>query len=405
MAYHGHVVIDTDSHMREYWDLDRTYREHIDPEYRAQYERFSAGVKERQKRPGETGLTEVWTNPVLRPLGVRDVFDAPARELVPGESVADRTLGVVASGKGIDPAVNWDPALRLRDMDTADIDISVMFASQSDGFAALRNPGFESALYRAYNRYMSNFCAGSGGRLVWLANATMRDIPETMEQLRFWTEQDANFGGLFMPRAFPDGRLLDNPDLHPLYQLSQDLDMPLWVHGDPMHPPYTPGAQALDYAAFSRPVLKGWGGMTALGALIGGGVFDLFPRLRVGLFENGAGWMPWFIEKLDESFHPGARTTPYMQRRPSEIVAGGQLLCAIDVGRTRARPLRRGARRGRVGLLDRLPAHADALARRRLGRHRRRRPVGERQDQDTRRERPPLPAAPRRRRVRRVTPS
>ena len=332
MAYHGHVVIDADSHMREYWDLDRTYREHIDPEYRAQYERFSAGVKERQKRPGETGLTEVWTNPVLRPLGVRDVFDAPARELVPGESVADRTLGVVASGKGIDPAVNWDPALRLRDMDKADIDISVMFASQSDGFAALRNPGFEGALYRAYNRYMSNFCAGSGGRLVWLANATMRDIPETMEQLRFWTEQDANFGGLFMPRAFPDGRLLDNPDLHPLYQLSQDLDMPLWVHGDPMHPPYTPGAQALDYAAFSRPVLKGWGGMTALGAMIGGGVFDLFPRLRVGLFENGAGWMPWFIEKLDESYYPGARATPYMQRRPSEIVAGGQLLCAIDVG-------------------------------------------------------------------------
>ncbi len=332
MAYHGHVVIDADSHMREYWDLDRTYRDHIDPEYRAQYDRFSAGVKERQKRPGETGLAEVWTNPPLRPLGVRDVFDAPPRGLVPGESVADRTLGVVASGRGIDPAVNWDPALRLRDMDKADIDISVMFASQSDGFAALRDPGFEGALYRAYNRYMSNFCAGSGGRLVWLANATMRDIPETMEQLRFWTEQDANFGGLFMPRAFPDGRLLDNPDLHPLYQLSQDLDMPLWVHGDPMHPPYTPGAQALDYAAFSRPVLKGWGGMTALGAMIGGGVFDLFPRLRVGLFENGAGWMPWFIEKLDESYYPGARATPYMQRRPSEIVAGGQLLCAIDVG-------------------------------------------------------------------------
>ena len=29
--------------------------------------------------------------------------------------------------------------------------------------------------------------------------------------------------------------------------------------------------------------------------VVGGGVFQLFPKLRVGVFETTAGWMPWLI--------------------------------------------------------------------------------------------------------------
>ena len=154
--------------------------------------------------------------------------------------------------------------------------------------------------------------------------------PATVADLTSWAERDDDYAGVFLPRMFPDGRLLDSPDLYPLWKRSQELDLPIWIHGDPNHPPLTPGAKDLDNADFARQVLKGWGGMTALGTLTGGGVLDLFPKLRVGLFENGAGWMPWFVEKLDDSYAPGSRTTPYMKRTPSEIVAGGQVFCAVD---------------------------------------------------------------------------
>ena len=70
--------------------------------------------------------------------------------------------------------------------------------------------------------------------------------------------------------------------------------------------------------------------MTALGALIGGGVFDLFPELRIGLFETNAGWLPWFIDQLDGSFSPGSGMTPKLQRKPSEIVASGQFFCGVE---------------------------------------------------------------------------
>ncbi len=322
MSYNGHLVVDMDSHVREYWDLDRTYKGHIDPEYREVYEQFSEAVRARQGQPGDVGFGAFYTHPPLRPLGVHDTF--------PAVGGPPRPRTAVASGRDVDPACNWDAASRLRDMDAGSIDVDVMFSSQSDMYCMLRDVGFEHALEEAYHRYVSAFCADGGGRLRWLANPVMRDIPATVADVKEWAKRDDNFAGLFVPRMLPDGGTLDSPELNPLWETCQELDLPVWVHGDPDHPPLTPGYAAMDYKAFARGVLKGWGGMTAMGALIGGGIFDLYPKLRVGFFENGAGWLPWFVEKLDESYQPGSRNTPNLKRKPSEIVAGGQVFCATE---------------------------------------------------------------------------
>ena len=329
MSYNGHTVIDMDCHVREYADLDRTYKETIDPKYRDAYEQLSLAVRNQQRSPGEqvlfmTSRSVVGPTPARRPLGVYDTFGV---EPAPG-SGAGRSRA-----NAIDPACNWDPAVRLRDMDTAGVDISVMFASQADGFCVLRDVGFEQALHHAYHRYMSSYCAGAKGRLRWVANCTVRDPQSSAAELTAWAEKDENLAGLFMPRACPDGRLLDNPDLHPLFQRAQDLDLPIMIHGGTLRPPLTPGALALDNSGFLINALyHAWGGMTAVGALIGGGVFDLFPRLRIGVFESGAGWMPWLIERLDDSYRPGSAMTPHLKRRPSEVVEEGRLFCALDSG-------------------------------------------------------------------------
>jgi predicted TIM-barrel fold metal-dependent hydrolase len=67
-----------------------------------------------------------------------------------------------------------------------------------------------------------------------------------------------------------------------------------------------------------------------MAALIGGGVFDLFPNLRIGLFESFGGWMPYVIEKLDDSYKPKSARTPKQKRTASEIVADGNFFCSID---------------------------------------------------------------------------
>lgn len=102
------------------------------------------------------------------------------------------------------------------------------------------------------------------------------------------------------------------------------MDLPIWIHGGAGRPPLTPWVNA------TNAVYHSWGGQYALAGLIGGGVFDLFPKLRVGLFESFGGWMPYMIEKFDDGYHPGSAQCPFLKRKPSEIVASGQVFCSVE---------------------------------------------------------------------------
>ena len=327
MSYNGHVVIDMDSHIRQYWDLDRTYKEYMAPEYRETYRRFSQAARALTQRAGDRGFSEfLWPALPTRPLGVYEAYEAQANGTSPSELAIAGDRASTNAGVRIDPACNWDPAIRLRDMETAGVDISVIFPSSADSFCALRDVGFESALHQAFHRFMSNYCADAAGRLWWIGASTMRDIPKTIAQLEYWTKNDPYFAGLQIPRACPDGRMLDNPDLHPLYRASQELDMPLWVHGGANRPPFTPWVEA------PNGLYHSIGGQYALAALVGGGVFDLFAKLRIGLFESFGGWMPYLIEKLDDGYKPNSPKTPRLQRMASEILRDGNLFCSVEAG-------------------------------------------------------------------------
>ena len=60
--------------------------------------------------------------------------------------------------------------------------------------------------------------------------------------------------------------------------------------------------------------------MIALMHMIGEGVFDRFPRLKVAYMEGGAGWLPFWAERLDEHFEKlrrSGRTCSASRRRSS----------------------------------------------------------------------------------------
>src|SRR5438093_10498658 len=117
--YNGHVVIDADSHIREYWDLDRTYKEFIDPEYREKYGQFSAAVRANQQRPGDVGLGDLlWPRLPSHPMGVYDHFPTPRNgEGRTGSNPNPSTAGsraITGRGKEIDNSCNWDASVRLK---------------------------------------------------------------------------------------------------------------------------------------------------------------------------------------------------------------------------------------------------------------------------------------------------
>ena len=55
------------------------------------------------------------------------------------------------------------------------------------------------------------------------------------------------------------------------------------------------------------------------------GVPELFPELRLGWMEAGCGWVPYWMERMDEKWElRGAAEAPELKRRPSEYMRGGR---------------------------------------------------------------------------------
>jgi predicted TIM-barrel fold metal-dependent hydrolase len=62
-------------------------------------------------------------------------------------------------------------------------------------------------------------------------------------------------------------------------------------------------------------------------------VFERFPRLRVASLEAGCGWVPYLMDRLDESYEHRLSRWPHKAKRaPSEIMRNGNLYYSCEVG-------------------------------------------------------------------------
>jgi predicted TIM-barrel fold metal-dependent hydrolase len=333
MSWNGHKVIDLDAHIQE--RADQYYHDYIDPTYRQQYQTLCDAIAKQEAAGLGYSLFGRPTSVIEgletgRPLGVHDTFGMTQRAMMT-ESRKAFPPGRLDALPPIRPEVNWDVKARIEDMDRAHIDIGVLYPTHVSSYCALRDAGFENALYRAYHRWVSNFCSQAPSRLKWTLVANMRDVQSGVEEIRYWEKNDPNMVGIYVSPQAPDGKLLDNPSLYPLYEVAQDLDLPILAHGGTARPPYAPGTNDLDGAwyllhSFSNP----WAGMAALGALIGGGIFEKFSRLRVAIVETGAGWVPLALDRLDTHYILSPGHVPNLKRMPREVLAEGRYFHGMD---------------------------------------------------------------------------
>jgi predicted TIM-barrel fold metal-dependent hydrolase len=163
----------------------------------------------------------------------------------------------------------------------------------------------------------------------------MRDVQSGVEEIKYWADRDSNLVGIYTSPQVPGGRLLDNPDLYPLYEVAQHFDLPLLIHGGTTRPPYGPGTFDLDGAWFLLHGLGNpWSGMAAMGALIGGGIFDLFPQLRASIVETSGGWLPAMMDRFDIHYLMAPDHVPNLKRKPREVLAEGRYFHGFDTWET-----------------------------------------------------------------------
>ncbi len=162
---------------------------------------------------------------------------------------------------------------------------------------------------RALTRGMVDFCAGDR-RLLPVTFVPLTVPERAIAETRF--ALDAGIKGVTISPLPPATHSITHPSLHPMYALLEERGVPLLFHVEG-HAPRKVSS------GFSN---NGWEGQTdfhgggenftgllymavsqwteiALSALIFDQVLEKFPKLKVGVIELGAVWVPAWLERLE----------------------------------------------------------------------------------------------------------
>jgi uncharacterized protein len=326
----GHHVIDADGHVD---DAAIRVVPYVDEPYRERAERLIAW-----KAANATGghlaaaqlpyseLAQGYERTGRRLLGTRDVADNLDPSLV-GVGKMAHFHRQVRDGSGHDPRVTRE------DLDGLGVDQAVFFPTSSTSIVAIDEAPFEAALARAYNRWVGEFCAGRPGEFFAVAVIPHWDMGLAVAEIER-VAQEPWCVGVTSCMTLPD-KLPDHPYFDPAYAAIQDADLALCIHSGTDRPPYAPARSDLTDNYFLLHMTgHPWQQMRAMAAMVGGGIYERFPTLRVAHLESGCGWVPYWMERMDEHHETLGYTVPRLQSKPSEHLTGGRCFVSFEADET-----------------------------------------------------------------------
>ena len=202
---------------------------------------------------------------------------------------------------------NWDSDRRLAELESNGVAAEVLFPNTVPPFFEQSNltalpPNAEEyerrwAGVQAHNRWLVDFCAAAPGRRAGVIQVFLNDVDDAVAEIRSQRQRMTVCGGVLLPAVSPNSGLheLWDPYYEPLWQVCEELDLPLNVHSGSGLPDFGD----LDPARAIMLVELPWFAHRPLWHLIFGGVFDRHPRLRLALTEQGLAWLPRGLDTLE----------------------------------------------------------------------------------------------------------
>ena len=316
MARNGYRIFDADTHVRPDADLLEPYLPVATRALLAQYEKYKA----RNKEGAVTYL--MGERKYKRRLGLADEAAPQRSEYMSGYKRHQH-------GKP-NPLCERDPAARILDMDIEGIDVNLMLPSGWFGcWTTIKDVELETAMYQAYHRWMADYCAPFPSRLKGVILASARDVKTSVAEIeRAAREAWPLAVFVYAPYQFP----LDHPDLEPIWKAAADHDLAIALHTFTVMPPYAPGVlDSWDNLWLQRSAAHPWCGQRNMASIIGAGIMDRYPNIRVGTLEAGHGWLPAWVKRLEEHTKLCPEALPHLQHTIRDYVTGGRYFQSVEV--------------------------------------------------------------------------
>ncbi|HXX90392.1 MAG TPA: amidohydrolase family protein [Acidimicrobiales bacterium] len=198
---------------------------------------------------------------------------------------------------------------RLDEQDVDGVDAEVIFPSQRTmgAFMAQEDDSYHLAGLEAYNTWMRDeFMAADPERLVGLAQMPGVDAAVAVKWLR--DAKAAGFRGVIIS-AYPSGNDDLSADDDPFWEAAEEEQVVVHVHtglrqagtrrAGSFQKAAADAGRTVGLAEMGGPVGEASGFMSKL---IYSGIFDRFPGLQMVAVECGVGWVPHFLEHMDDHY-------------------------------------------------------------------------------------------------------
>jgi predicted TIM-barrel fold metal-dependent hydrolase len=207
--------------------------------------------------------------------------------------------------------------------DREGIDAAVLFPTVALVLGHLKDPELSAVACEAVNRWASEFCSAAPDEFFPVAILPAGDPELAAKELRRAVTEGRHVAGLIRPTRHPNGRLIDDPAYDVLWSTAEDLDVAMCIHnvgdgkaGENAGVDRQPGFFLRHAAAHPFEA------MLAFASMFKANVFERHPRLRAGYMEAACGWLPFWLERLDEHTEVVAgQFDPPLSRLPSEVFA------------------------------------------------------------------------------------
>ncbi len=313
MPFEDFVVCDADMHVMEPADLWQRY---MTPEYR---------------HAAPIGMTELKRDIRVKVKSQVLLRAGPVRPLKErgGSGIGWRPDQEAAYGEA--EARGWDAQAQIDAMDREGVDLTVLFPTR--GLFALGldsteqigadglEPEFATAIARAYNDWLHDYCQLAPDRIYGAAMVAPHDIAGAADETRRCVEE-YGFKAIYLAPGCVNRRPWHDRAYDPLWAECQKQGIAVGFHGGGrtlLTPDFSLGDifgdRLMMWHTFNQPL----GVMAAAVSLIGGGVLERFPELRIALLEGNCSWAPWLMHRLDEHHEwVGWYESRDLTKKPSE---------------------------------------------------------------------------------------
>ncbi len=270
-------VISSDSHVFEPADL---WTNRIEPRFKERAP-FVAREGENDQWYVE-GDQKVGAFGLISQVGIR--FETPEKITFEGNFDNLRTGG-------------YDPDEHVKDLELDGVDADVLYPSVGLFLYKVADSDLLSAIFKAYNDWLAEFCNAHPSQLKGIAMLNVDDVKEGIKELER-TRKMGMVAAMISVYPHPE-KQYDRPEYEPLWAAAQDLDMPLSLHTATQRPgPQIHAADFTTQSATFRANVDHWV-RWSLSNIIYSGVFERYPKLKVAAVEFELAWVPYFLRQLD----------------------------------------------------------------------------------------------------------